>query len=87
MQIAPLCASVDGHRGPASAVPKADTCAPAADGRQSLGVIGSPVWCTPDLADSVQSGPGPLSFGVVWPRAGKRPRAIIEPARHWQAGG
>ena len=25
----------------------ADTCAPAADERQSLGVIGSPVWCTP----------------------------------------
>jgi len=28
-----------------------------------------------DLADSVRSGTGPLSFGVVWPRAGRRASA------------
>jgi len=27
-----------------------------------------------DLADSVRPGPGPASFGVVWSRAGQRPR-------------
>jgi hypothetical protein len=40
-----------------------------------------------DLADSVRSGTGPPPFGVVWPRAGKGPGALIELTRHWQAGG
>jgi hypothetical protein len=43
MQIVPLCASVDGHRGPASAVPNDGYLRTAADGRQSLGVIRSAV--------------------------------------------